>query len=164
MKKNKQMAHNKIPDDIIRAIYSGNTKHVINWMNNDNINNVDSDNRSIIFHAVISGLFDLVSLILSENVAINIKDKKGWYPIHYAVQGYFVEITALLIDKGAEIDVKDDFGNTPLWRAVFASQGRGEIIKLLLSKGADSKKENSSGISPLSLAEKISNYDIKQFF
>jgi ankyrin repeat protein len=159
-----ERSNNKIPDDVIKAIYNGNSKHIINWVNGNNINNLDSDRRSIVFHAVISGIVDILAIVLSNNAQINIKDQKGWFPIHYAVQNYSIDITTLLITHGAMIDVTDNFGNTPLWRAVFASQGKGELIKLLLSNGAAPEKQNDSGISPLSLAEKIANYDLVQFF
>ena len=103
-------------------------------------------------------------MLLENGAAVNLKDHKGWYPLHHAAQNYRAEIANLLLEKGADIEAKDDYGNTPLWRSVFASQGRGEMITLLLSKGADPNNANGSGVSPLALARNIANYDVKQFF
>lgn len=64
---------------------------------------------------------------------LNIKDFRGWYPLHYAVQNNLLKVIGLLVKQGAILEAKDDYGNTPLWRAVFASEGRGEVIKLLLT-------------------------------
>lgn len=47
--------------------------------------------------------------------------------------------------------------NTPLWRAVMASQGKGGAITLLLDAGANSHKKNNSGISSYHLAKEITN-------
>jgi len=59
--------------------------------------------------------------------------------------------------------LQDNYVNTPLFRAVFSSNGRGDIIKLLLLYNADMNLKNKSGISPLQLAKTIGNYDITQY-
>lgn len=69
-----------------------------------------------------------------------------------------------LLDAGANIEAEDAWGNTPLGRAVFESKGRGEVITFLLSRGADRLHANKHGVSPLSLAQSIANYDVAQFF
>jgi ankyrin repeat protein len=69
-----------------------------------------------------------------------------------------------LLERGASVDSRDAHGNTPLWRAVFESKNRGEVIKLLLAFGADRDLKNDHGISPLDLARTIANYDATQFF
>jgi hypothetical protein len=58
----------------------------------------------------------------------------------------------------------DTLGNGVLFRAVFASRGNGEIIRMLRAAGADACARNSSGVSPLSLARTIANYNVAQFF
>ncbi|MEO7702080.1 MAG: ankyrin repeat domain-containing protein [Opitutus sp.] len=61
------------------------------------------------------------------------------------------------------VDPVDVHGNTPLWRAVFNSCGRGELIELLISRGADPTKKNKSGTTPKDLAETIANYEVAKF-
>lgn len=80
--------------------------------------------------------------------------------MHYAAQGNLTDIAKLLIENGADLEVKDNYGNTPLSRATFSSRGYGDLIKLLLSYGAD----RNNGVGPLKLANTIANYNIKQFF
>ena len=65
---------------------------------------------------------------------------------------------------GALVDVADEHGNTPLFRAVFESKGRGEMVKLLLSRGAGPDLCNAHGVSPRIVADTIANFDVKQFF
>jgi uncharacterized protein len=51
-----------------------------------------------------------------------------------------------------------------LFRSLFGSKGRGVVIKLLLQNGANKDKKNQHGVSPWDLAQKITNYDLKQHF
>jgi ankyrin repeat protein len=60
------------------------------------------------------------------------------------------------------VDAQDIHGNTPLSRAVFDSKGRGQVIKLLLSSGANKDLKNKHGISPEDLAKSIGNYDVSK--
>jgi ankyrin repeat protein len=69
----------------------------------------------------------------------------------------------LLLDHGAAADAQDAHGNTPLSHAVFESRGRGEMIRLLLSFGADKALKNKHGVSPENLARTIANYDVSIF-
>ena len=105
-----------------------------------------------------SDFFDRSSL------TVNARGKSGWSFLHYAAQYNAVEIGQKLIDRGADVNAKDTFGNNVLWRATFASQGKGDFIKLLLSNGANKSAKNNFGVSPVDLADTIDNYDIKQFF
>ncbi len=47
--------------------------------------------------------------------------------------------------------------------AVFESQGRGEMIKILLAAGADRNRKNNHGVSPAELAASIANFDVKRW-
>lgn len=160
----KRNLKNNLPKEIIQAIYKIDLQLIKDWINRDTVNFVDTDNRSAIFHAILIDSIDVVSLLLESAPDLNIKDSRGWYPLHYAVQNNLLNVVDLLIKQGAMLEAKDDYGNTPLWRAVFASEGRGEIIKLLLLNGADPNNANSSGITPYKLAHTIANYNVKQFF
>ncbi len=75
-----------------------------------------------------------------------------------------MSVTKALLSVGAQTELKDSHGNTPLFRAVFASCGDGAVIRLLLDAGADPNATNLSGVTPLSLAKSISNYNVSQFF
>lgn len=160
----KKKENKKLSDQTIEAILGNDLHYIDNWQNGETINYQDGDKRSAIFYAVLSKSVETVAQLLKSNPTLNIKDNNGWSPLHYAAQNYLINIAKLLLEHGAEIEIRDGYGNTPLWRAVFESKGKGEMIKLLLVYEADVNNRNDSGISPLELANTIANYKIKQFF
>jgi ankyrin repeat protein len=91
-------------------------------------------------------------------------DRLGFRPLHLAAQEGSLEAARALVEHGATVDAVNSYGNTPLFTAVFNSKGRGELIQLLRSHGADPTARNTSGQSPLGLARLIGNYDVAQFF
>jgi ankyrin repeat protein len=93
----------------------------------------------------------------------NAQDKSLETPLHFAVYEYQLAAAQRLIEGGADPNAQDDHGNTPLWRAVFESRGRGDMIKLLVSAGADKTLKNRHGVSPKDLANTIGNYDVSAF-
>jgi ankyrin repeat protein len=124
----------------------------------------DRDGRTELHHAIIDGQLEQVRSLLDGGADANAHDKTGWTSLHFAAQRFALEIATLLIQHGADVEAQDAYGGTPLFRAVFESRGRGEMIDLLRRAGADSKRQNSRGVSPLSLARTIGNYDVAQFF
>jgi len=129
---------------------------------------IDELGRSPLHYAVIDLPIEehskAIHKLVKEGANPNLQDKNGWTPLHFSAQKNSYEGTNALLENGAEIDTVDSHGNTALWRAVFSSEGNGKIIELLLKAGSNKNLENNSGTSPLSLAKRISNYDIEQFF
>ena len=114
--------------------------------------------------AVIGNNAETIKALLSSGVDVDQQDKIGYTALHYAAQNYLLDIALLLLEHKASVDAKDNYGNTPLFRAVFNSKGRGDMIQLLLRFGADKNLKNNHGVSPLELAKTIANYSIVQFF
>lgn len=129
----------------------------------EDLNCQDEDGRSILVYAVLENDILSAKTLISRGANVNLKDNNGWSPLHFAVNEYHLEIAKLLVESGAEINAKDSYGNTVIWRAVFASKGRGEIIDVLLKNGANPDIKNNSGVSARSLAETIGNYDVSKF-
>ncbi|CAL8124248.1 unnamed protein product [Orchesella dallaii] len=94
--------------------------------------------------------FELIQLLISHNVDLNERDRKGFTPLNYAVQQKpvpprVIEIVKLLIENGADPDAVDQLGYTFLHRApryltpelydelilFFDSSGRKDSLKLL---------------------------------
>ena len=127
------------------------------------VDELDREGRTPLFYAAIDGDLALVSELVRHGANPDARDKSLWSPLHFAAQEGWPEVADLLLRHGATVDAQDSYGNTPLGRAVFASRGQGDVIKVLLSAGADKRLKNNHGISPLDLANTIANYDIKPF-
>jgi ankyrin repeat protein len=95
---------------------------------------------------------------------VSFEDNGGFSALHFAAQNYELAAAEELLGAGAQMELKDSFGNTPLWRAVADSRGRGVLITLLLRHGADRFAKNNGGKTPADLANVVANYDLKQFF
>ncbi len=124
----------------------------------------DGDHRTALIHAAIDGNSEIARTLIHGGWGLDVQDESGNAALHYAAQGYHQGVASLLLDAGARVDVEDAFGNTPLWRAVFNSNGRGELIKLLLAAGADRRHRNKRGKTVIELVETIANYNLAQFF
>lgn len=162
MKRN--LKKTRLSDEIIRAIYGNRTTEIESWINMEGVDTVDADGRNIVTHSVIAKNDNTLKLALKLQENPNVRDKNGWYPLHYAAQDNSVAAANILLQYKSIIDCEDDYGNTPLWRAVFSYRGDGTIIEFLLKSGADRNHDNHSQISPYKLANTIANYDVKRFF
>jgi ankyrin repeat protein len=114
--------------------------------------------------AVIDGDVPQVRKLLAAGEKPDATVDNGWTALHFAAQEWLVDVVRALIEAGASVDARDAHGNTPLWRAVFNSQRRGEIIQILRRAGADANAANSHGVSPVGLARSIANFDVQRFF
>jgi ankyrin repeat protein len=124
----------------------------------------DKQGRTSLHQAAAGGNAFEVQLLLNGGADVNAQDTNGWSPLHFAAQACSADCTDLLLHAGADVTLKDSFGNTALFRAVFASRGEGEVIKLLRAAGADPYATNSHGVSPLSLARSIANFNVAMHF
>lgn len=70
--------------------------------------------------------------------------------IHWAALGGNENLVDFLIDLGSPLDPLDDTNSTPLILA--SSAGRVQVVKLLLSKGANVNKKTNRGQSSLHYA------------
>jgi ankyrin repeat protein len=153
----------KITTEVVQLIRSNNIEKLKQTILS--FNTIDKDKRNLLHHAILSNNIEIVNWLIENNIDINCKDKNGWTPLHFAIQNHNIELVNILLKNNSIIiDNPDNYGNTPLWRAVYESKGRSEIIELLLSKGANPDLKNYYDISPIDLAKSISNYDVKKYF
>jgi ankyrin repeat protein len=88
----------------------------------------------------------------------NGRDIRGRMPLHRAIDAGDARAVASLLDAGANVNEpirsneqhSSEWGNTPLHLA--ARDGRDDIVRLLLSRGANFNAQNDRGITPLHLA------------
>ena len=92
------------------------------------------------------------------SVDFNIKDSKGWSPIHRAIVTGHVEIMKLLIykSKGADLNTSSCSEHTPLTCAILKENL--EIVEELIKSGADVDKDY--GWTPLTMAIHKGNQEI----
>jgi len=125
---------------------------------------LDEYGRTPLHYAADRGDHALAGELIAAGADASLADDDGWTPLHFAVQAHSPPLVQLLLQAGAPVDPPDSNGNTPLWRAVMDSQGRGEVIQALRAAGADPHYVNAHGISPVSLARDIGNFDVRRFF
>lgn len=147
------------------AVRNLNVDELLNAIENGgDIEELDVEGRTALSYAVQSGSLDMVCRLIAAGANVNSRDTSGWAPLHFAAQNYDLPIASKLIEEGANINHQDTDGNTALSRAVFASNGRSGLIERLVEAGADYELPNNYGISPLSLAKTIANYDVLSVF
>ena len=126
---------------------------------------LDRAGRSALHYAALDGDSDRVIELIDEGSDVNLIDRAGGHTaLHFAAQGQRADAAQALLSAGAEVDARDRFGKTPLSMALLNFRdGNGEVIHVLLARGADPDLENNYGISPRVHAETVDNYDLKQF-
>jgi uncharacterized protein len=125
---------------------------------------LDREGRSPIFYATQDGDLPILQKLIDSGAAVNLQDKSKETALHFAARSFQPDAARLLIERGAIVDIQDVHGNTALFHAVYDSQGRGELITLLLRSGANRALKNNYDVSPEDLARTIANYDIACFF
>lgn len=128
------------------------------------VNAMDRMGRSPLFYAVVDELNGVFDVLIANRADINHADLDGRTALHAAAIHFKAGLAKRLIELHAAIDPQDTNGNTPLMDAVFYSEGRGDVIELLLEAGADRDCENHHGVSPIELANTIANYNVAKFF
>jgi ankyrin repeat protein len=152
--------HDTRADDIRKAIRYPTPAEAIALIEQTDVNILDGDAMTPLMHAVLEGKQQIVAWLLSNGADINHQDRNGWSALHCAIQEKQVGLARSLLDHGASVDLKDSYGNTPLWKAVFDSRGEYELVRLLLSHGANPQSKNTSDRSPLDFASQIADEDL----
>ena len=86
---------------------------------------------------------------------INKKYQKGLNLLHFACEYNNIELAKELLERKINIEEKNIYGNTPLWTAVFNSNGKHEMVDLLLSYNANPNSINNANNTPLKFATTI---------
>src|SRR5690606_10363776 len=94
-------------------------------------------------------------LLSLEDINVNIVDKKGRTPLHFACYEASLNSVKSLLKLNIEINAIDNKGNSALHYA--CSKKCPEIIKILTNAGADVNIENEDGETPLHISLNISD-------
>ncbi|MCB0442995.1 MAG: ankyrin repeat domain-containing protein [Aequorivita sp.] len=119
----------------------------------------DSYLRTALIWATFYGNETLLNWLIDNGANVNHQDRNGDSALHFAAQQKTVGCAKKLIKKGADIEVQDNYGNTPLWRAIFASERDHTLVNLLIENGANLDHVAKHKMTPKDLAETIGGFD-----
>lgn len=126
--------------------------------------NIKPYNESLLYHAAINGKKEMVEMLLEKGCNTDVKNERGYTPLHAATLYGFTIVVGILLKNKAEVDIQDGYGNTPLQEAVSNYKNDMAIIILLVENGANPLIRNHSGISPFQLAKDLNNEKAIQYF
>ncbi|KAH0355409.1 hypothetical protein KCU83_g1656, partial [Aureobasidium melanogenum] len=122
----------------------------------------DSDGRTPLLFAARAGSEQTISLLVAKGAEVNPKECRDHdTPLSRAVEARLINSVRLLLRAGAKVDVRAS-PEDPLTQA--SKTGPKEILKLLLSAGANPKHMNNRHVPPLAYAARNGWVDVVQLF
>lgn len=124
------------------------------------------DNGARVDLYIASGLGDLAAvrkLVHANTKLVNLKDKDGETPLHWAAMNGHYEVVKYLVTHGAQVGAKASGyqDNTPLHDA--ALNGHQRVVEYLVSKGAEVDAKKTDGATPLIDAAAYARYDVVEY-
>lgn len=105
--------------------------------------------NTAIINACYRGHYKIVKYLIDSGCNPCIKNNAGKTALHVASEGKSIKLLKLLV-KYISVSEKDSGGNTPLITA--CRKNNFDVVKFLLSKGADTNHANNEGNTPLMFA------------
>ena len=152
--------HDSCADDIRHAIAYATTSEAIDLIGKGIVDILDGEARTPLIHAVAAGKVELLSWLIEHGADIKHQDRNGWSALHFAVQEKQIDCVNFLLKNGATIDPRDTYGNTPLWRAAFDPCRIYDLVRILISHGANPNAKNNADRSPLDFAAQIGDHQL----
>ena len=108
---------------------------------------------SPIFGTVVSNDIEgLRRLLLDQPDLVSARDDCEWTPLHRACGSSRLEVAQLLLESGADVNALGRAAETPLHLADSI-----QMVRLLLLHGADPRKADRNGMTPISFAKAEKN-------
>ncbi len=96
------------------------------------------------------GYASISRLLLDYDAMVDLRDKKGWSALMFAVAGGYIDLVFHLLEKGAQVNLQDVSGTSPLMLSCFTGHLR--ITKILLANDADVNLHNIEGLTALMMS------------
>ncbi|XP_073683871.1 caskin-2 [Garra rufa] len=125
-----------------------------------NVNYQDQDGFSALHHAALTGITDLLSLLLEAQATVDIKDSNGMRPLHYAAWQGKADSVLMLLRAGASVNGASQDGQIPLHLA--AQYGHYEVSEMLLQHQSNPCTVNKAKKTPLDLACEFGRLKVTQ--
>ena len=109
------------------------------------------------------GDLDTVKECIKKHVKVNIEDRRGNTPLHYACNCSNIEMADLLIKAGANVNKKNRQGFTPISSALFVKDDIQVAKKLVDSYRVDLNKQDFGGRPLLTWACEFGNMEVVDF-
>ena len=122
------------------------------------------DGGTCLHQAVFNGQYALVSFLLKSGANPDALYENQVTPLIAAIDRMHWDIARLLVRQGANVNLKDAQNNSPLSKTIFFYHGQDELIKLLLSRGADPFQDLLDGYRPVDLAESMKLHHLLELF
>ncbi|CAL4111335.1 unnamed protein product [Meganyctiphanes norvegica] len=129
---------------LIRAVRTGDKAAVISglaWGGNSNTK--DEKGCTLLHHAILKDMDDIVELLLKNGADVNIQDKHGRNALLIAAYRGNHKVMEGLTNAGGNVNAKDWKGSTPLHWA--ANEGTIDTVQFLLKHNADMTIKNNKG-------------------
>ncbi|WP_321373165.1 ankyrin repeat domain-containing protein [uncultured Draconibacterium sp.] len=137
---------------IFQASLEGNIQIVQNALDEGfDPNSVDENKRTSLMLAAYNGNTEIVKLLINKGANVNFADEIDRTALMYASTGPFINTVLTLLEAGAEPNLIEKEEN---WTAAMmaAAEGQVEVLKALVSYGADLKMVDIDGESSLDFA------------
>ena len=126
-------------ESLASLIQAGNNKEALARIRaGADVNEAQPDGTRPVHWAVYHVDYELLGALLAKKAKVNVTNDFGSTPIAEAAKLGDARMVKMLLDAGANVNRIEEFrSQTPLMWAATAPSNAGEMVKLLLSKGAD---------------------------
>lgn len=138
--------------DLVRLVWSAQLDQLADVLTPENVNTRDGSGYSLLHNALRTKNVEVVRLLMAYGVDVNAADPEKNTPLHYTVDRNHLPLTQLLIEAGADPNRKGRFGHTPLIWAISRPTINWELVRYLVSHGADPWIQGDNGASAMEVA------------
>jgi ankyrin repeat protein len=150
-----------INDNLYLESCKGNIEKVLELINsNANCNHYYKDGNTPIIGAVINNQIAIIEILIFAGANVDAKNNLSYQTaLHKAVQNKNFNIVSELLNNKASVHIRDICRKSPLYFAYYNKSTK--IINLLLSKGAELNREESTILGEIFYQKPYSYYNHK---